>query len=208
MINNKILFALFFVGILLTSLVLTSITYYNSENLILTNGQTTQNKLDALQGDTIGIKENVEIIKTTSENEIKIISDDDIFNDKVSITDSVSLVIHHNIVTPIINNVVAIFDRIFEKQKLEINKKVLDNFVADTKYQYTTSFVQETDLIVLQLNDVQTNYIFENIINKNLENINLDFSFLILLAPFSTLLIFNLENIRIRKTNISKSFCK
>ena len=126
--------------------------------------------------------------------------DDEILNDKVSITDSVSLVIHHNIVTPIINNVVAIFDRIFEKQKLEINKKVLDNFVADTKYQYTTSFVQETDLIVLQLNDVQTNYIFENIINKNLENINLDFSFLILLAPFSTLLIFNLENIRIRKT--------
>ena len=205
----KIAISLFCISLLLAGLVVPSSSFVDSQIFSVNNNDVIQNKLTAPQSDAIGIKENVIIITSNLEKNIQLISNDELSDDLVSIKDSVSIVIYHNIVKPTTHNVLAIFDRIFEKQRSIVNHGLLSTFensVSDQPFDETTFEINS----VIEQYSLHSNLVVESF-NNELTNMlvfeNVNLTFLILLAPLSTIVLFNSENIRLRKEHFRKSVC-
>ena len=192
----KIIISLFCIGLLFFSLITPSLIFNdNIKNSFTNNNDLIQNKLSDIQSDTVGIKENVKIIKFDSENNSQEIFDnDDLFHDSVSINDSVGLVIYHNVIKPITHNIITTFDRIFEKQRLTIKNIVLNIFEKNIDYQISNPLNNKIIFMLPDLNILNSNFVIDSFDNNSFDILIFDENliFLIMLAPLFITILFNL----------------
>ena len=192
----KIIISLFCIGLLFFSLITPSLIFNdNIKNSFTNNNDLIQNKLSDIQSDTVGIKENVKIIKFDSENNSQEIFDnDDLFHDSVSINDSVGLVIYHNVIKPITHNIITTFDRIFEKQRLTIKNIVLTIFEKNIDYQISNPLNNKIIFMLPDLNILNSNFVIDSFDNNSFDILIFDENliFLIMLAPLFITILFNL----------------